>query len=247
MVPAMPSTTPCDVCPHCGRPYRTIEIPAFLGIPSRTIQSSECDCPGAVAERRRIKREERQDALRKAWAATGVPERYKDVNPDYDALERIESTGKGLYICGPRGTGKTNEACAVLKAYVSRHTRDDGWCSARFVSVAEWLDKIQDTYGNRASAEDVFAKASGPRFLVLDDMGKVNSRITDWTVGKLFRLVDERYNAKKLTVITSQYRLSGLSERLTAGNDRDTPDAIVSRLFEMCAQERMDGADRRIA
>lgn len=240
----MPRTTGSE-CPHCGRPYRTFEIPPLIGTRGRVI-ALPCDCDGARAEERDSRRGERQTQLRTAWRATGVPERYMGVDPDLAALPTIES-GTGMYICGPRGTGKTRAACAVLKAYVARHTSRQGWCSARFVSVPRWLDSMQDAYDRRgASAEDAFQTAAGCSLLVLDDLGKVTSRVSDWTVGKLFRLVDERYNAMRPTVYTSQYKLSELAARLTPGTDTDTPDAMISRIFETCVQMLMDGPDRRM-
>lgn len=242
----MPSTTQSKVCPHCGKPYPHIVIPGFLGVPERRIQQRVCDCEGALEEELNRKRRERQNQLKQAWESTGVPKKYRNVRPDKEALGVIES-GKGIYVCGPKGTGKTRFACQVLKAYVARHTKPNGWCGARFISTSEWLDSLQETYGNwKLSTEDAFARAAGVDFLVLDDIGKVNSRITDWTVGKLFRLIDERYGEEKPTVFTSQYRLSELSGRLTVGEDVDTPDALVSRIFEMCEQRRFDGPDRRI-
>lgn len=243
----MPSTIPSDICPHCGNPFPRMTIPAMFGSPERSIPCA-CDCDGALREERDIRRSERQEQLRRAWENTGVPKRYRNVVPDKSGLEVIES-GRGLFLCGPKGTGKTRAACAVLKAYVAKHTSASGWCSARFVSTSAWLDKIQDTYGRWAdSAEDAFQRAAGVQFLVLDDIGKVNSRITDWTVGKLFRLVDDRYgDDEKVTVFTSQYRLSELAARLTVGGDVDTPDAMVSRIFETCDQRLFDGPDRRLA
>jgi DNA replication protein DnaC/primosomal protein DnaI len=183
--------------------------------------------------------------LAHAWGLSNVPKRYRDVAPDKTVLGALES-GSGFYLVGDNGTGKTQAACAMLKAWFARHTRADGWCSARFVSVPEWLDKMQDTYGSRASSEDVFWTAAGPHVVVLDDIGKLNSRLSEWVVGKLFRLIDTRYSEMRPTIFTSQYRLSDLSSRLVVGEDTETPDAIVSRIFEMCEQRRFDGPDKRL-
>lgn len=234
-------------CPHCGRPLPTFTIPALHGKGTITIHG-ECDCEAAVSEERDAARRERQDQLSVAWGATGVPKRYRDVAPDPSLLDRLRDGG-GLYLCGPRGTGKTTAACAALKAYVARNTsRATGWCSARFVSAPAWLDRMKDAYDRRgASADEEFGRAAGTGLLVLDDIGKFTSRVTDWAVGKLFRLVDERYSEERPTVFTSQYDLAGLSVRLTVGDDSDTPDAIVSRIFETCEQRRFDGPDRRLS
>lgn len=237
------STT--EVCPHCGERLRTYAIPAMYG-GREHFMTIKCECEGAVRERRELEIRRRSGGLRAAWERTGVPKRYLDVAPDFARMEAL-TDGRGLYIFGDRGNGKTKAACSVLKAYVARHTSESGWCSARFMSASRWLDSIQDTYGRwSASAEDAFQRAAGVNFLVLDDIGKVGSRVSEWSVGKLFRLVDERYNDKKTTVFTSRYKLSGLAQRLAVEGDDETPGDMVSRIRETCEAIPMMGRDYRI-
>ena len=181
-----------------------------------------------------------------AWERTGVPKRYLDVEPDYEAIKGLED-GIGLYLYGTRGVGKTYAACAALKGYVSRHTNDSGWCSARFISANRWLDSIQETFGRwNASAEDAFQKAAGTGLLVIDDFGKLNSKVNDWALGKLFSLVNERYSDMRPTIFTSKYSLSQLAEKFDAV-DRETSGDMISRIREMCRGVEMTGVDRRLA
>lgn len=229
-----------DVCPFCGNPFQKYRIPN-----SNHYLTIECECDGAKEARRAEYVEQRSSLLRMAWERTGVPKRYWDVEPDYESLEKLED-GNGLYIYGTRGVGKTHSACAILKAYVSRNTSKSGWCAARFVTAIGWLDKIQETYGIRgASAEDAFQRAAGTGLLVIDDFGKLNSRASDWSLGRLFRLVDERNTAKLPTIFTSKYSLSRLAEMFDAVNPETSGD-MISRIRETCERVEMTGADRRL-
>lgn len=230
-----------DVCPYCGELLGRYQIPN-----SSHFMTLECECSGAVAARKREYVDHRSSLLHNAWEKTGVPRRYLDVEPDYESLEKLED-GHGLYIYGTRGVGKTHSACSILKAYVSRNTSSSGWCAARFMTAIGWLDRIQETYGVRgASAEDTFQRAAGTGLLVIDDFGKLNARASDWSLGRLFRLVDERNSAKLPTIFTSKYSLSRLAEMFDAVNPETSGD-MISRIRETCERIEMTGADRRLA
>lgn len=241
-----PSTA--DACPHCGKPYPRFEIaPLHPGGRSFWV-SGQCECDGAVAERTREERTERQRCLRRAWEQTGVPKDYRDVLPDGDGLSRLDlENGEGLYLHGPRGTGKTTDACRLLKAYVMRNTDAQGYCSARFVSTSRWLSSMQDTFGMRGvSGDELFYRVANTTFLVLDDIGKISATNPDWAVRKLFDLVDERCSNHRPTVITSKFSLPELVGRLTVNGDDDIGGDIVSRIRKMCQPKRYDGRDMRI-
>lgn len=236
-----------DVCPYCGNPYPVFILPALFGAKQRTIRA-RCSCDGAMAEEARVARAERQKLLRSAWERTGVPKAYLDVEADKAGLALLDlAEGNGLYLHGERGTGKTQAACALLKAYVARNTSDAGWCSARFFSAPRWLDSIQEAYGKwGASAEDAFYRAAGVDFLVFDDIGKLNSNATAWAVGKLFELVDERYCEKRPTVFTSKFDIPSLAMALSVNGSVDVSGDIVSRIRQRCEPVLFEGPDRRL-
>lgn len=239
----MPNTT--EYCPHCGEEIRRYRIPSLGGGRARYV-NVECECEGARAERKARYVEHKSDVLRAAWERTGVPRRYLDVPTDYEGLGRLEG-GRGLYIYGTRGVGKTYSAASILKAYVARNTSDAGWCSARFTTTIRWLDEIQETFGRwNASAEDAFRRAAGSKLLVIDDFGKLNSRASEWGLSRLFRLVDERNSAMLPTIFTSKYSLSALARRFDAV-DPETSGDMISRIRETCDRVEMTGEDRRLA
>lgn len=237
----MPTTSrTCRTCPYCGKPYPTIKIPSLFGAGSKTIQSAVCGCEGERAHESEEARRRLQADLTRAWHKTGVPKRYWDVQPDHDGLSDMEAAG-GMYMTGRKGTGKTTKACEILKAYVRREQRD-GWVSARFMSVPDWLASLRGRWGEQE--EEGYQRAAVSKLLVLDDIGKGNP--TGWAIERLFRLIDERYNQMRPTIYTSQYNLGDLSDRLTIEGDLETADAIVSRIHETCKGVRFDGPDLRI-
>lgn len=233
------TTTTAKTCPYCGKPYPTVTIPALWNIPERTIQSRECGCEGERTALHAEYRRAMQSDLVSAWHDTGVPKRFYEVQPDRDGLAELEFSG-GLYLTGPKGTGKTTAACRILKAYV-RENQSNGWVSARFLSVPDWLGSMRGVWGDQE--EEAFQRASRCRLLVLDDIGK--GKPTEWAIERLFRLVDDRYNGARPTIFTSQYDLGELGERCTVNGDAETADAMVSRIYESCKGVVFDGEDLR--
>lgn len=233
------TTTTAKTCPYCGKPYPTVTIPALWNIPERTIQSRECGCEGERTALHAEYRRAMQSDLVSAWHNTGVPKRFYEVQPDRDGLAELEFSG-GLYLTGPKGTGKTTAACRILKAYV-RENQSNGWVSARFLSVPDWLGSMRGVWGDQE--EEAFQRASRCRLLVLDDIGK--GKPTEWAIERLFRLVDDRYNGARPTIFTSQYDLGELGERCTVNGDAETADAMVSRIYESCKGVVFDGEDLR--
>lgn len=233
------TTTTAKTCPYCGKPYPTVTIPALWNIPERTIQSRECGCEGERTALHAEYRRAMQSDLVSAWHNTGVPKRFYEVQPDRDGLAELEFSG-GLYLTGPKGTGKTTAACRILKAYV-REKQSNGWVSARFLSVPDWLGSMRGVWGDQE--EEAFQRASRCRLLVLDDIGK--GKPTEWAIERLFRLVDDRYNGARPTIFTSQYDLGELGERCTVNGDAETADAMVSRIYESCKGVVFNGEDLR--
>lgn len=227
-------------CPYCGKPYGTYVIPGFMGFPPREATRTECGCEGELKAKAEAEREQLRQELVRAWRSTDVPQRYQGVQQEPRWQATIES-GNGLYIVGPKGTGKTHLACSVLKAYV-RERQSGGKVSARFVSVPDWLASMRGVFGS--DEERAYDSAYRCSLLVLDDIGK--GKATEWSVERLFRLIDGRYNAMRPTVFTSQYNLGELGGRLAAGSDVQTAEAVVSRIHEMCLPVRTEGPDKRL-
>ncbi len=88
--------------------------------------------------------------------------------------------------------------------------------------------------------------------LVLDDLGGENATL--WVFDKVFEILNERYNERKLTIITTNFSdrpssLHEVSSPRVAPREQTLSDRITtrlrSRLYEMCRDVRLDGGDYR--
>jgi DNA replication protein DnaC len=147
--------------------------------------------------------------------------------------------GRGLFLEGQPGVGKTHLAVAVLKQIIQT-------CGARglFYDTRDLLRVIRSTYDPaiRTTEIEVLRPVMTADLLVLDDLGA--EKTSEWVEETMNLIVNTRYNEKRLTIFTSNY----------ADIPDDTePNALVfrighrmrSRLHEMCEFVVMDAADYR--
>jgi DNA replication protein DnaC len=135
--------------------------------------------------------------------------------------------GRGIYLYGSYGTGKTHLACAVANAVL------DAGLWVRVVRVAAMPRNDQDVVDELAD--------DGWPLVVLDDMGAAKS--TARLVECMFTIVDGRLWYGAPLVITSNYNLEKLEKRLDDGGD--SGGRIVSRIREACDLIPLGGPDRR--
>lgn len=175
-------------------------------------------------------------SLASALERAGVPQRFRGVRPDAGRARSL-GEGRGLYLFGDVGTGKTTRACAVLAGWASLGR---GW--ALYASSVSLAAALMPSAPDRARSLE---RAATARLLVLDDLGKEPP--TPWAVAGLFEVVDARWARGDLhTVATSQLSPSELALRLGERGDEATAKAVVSRLVGMCDLVRCEGGDNRI-
>ena len=204
-------------------------------------------CDGARGERaERLAAEEEQrrrdedERRRRAYERAGVRPRFIDAeSPMAAAVLDDVRNGVGAYICGPVGTGKTHLASAVARMAV------DAGMSVKVTDMLGILAAFKATYGGSGTEDEVLGRLSRCRLLVIDDLGK--EAPTEWTLGQVFRVVNDRYEKMRPVIVTTQFGKSALIRRLARHGDEETAVAIVSRLSEMCRKIEMDGSDRRIS
>ncbi|NLN84015.1 MAG: ATP-binding protein [Firmicutes bacterium] len=144
---------------------------------------------------------------------------------------------KGLYIFGGAGVGKTHLVSAIANDLI------EAGIVPLYLMVADLLDEIRRGFESdqgRENADLLIEQARGTRVLILDDIGA--ERSTDWSVEKLFQIVNERYLNQAPIVFTSNYDLYDLEDRMGAG---PTGSRICSRIVEMCRLFSLEAKDIR--
>lgn len=186
---------------------------------------------------------EREAARRSRLLHAAIPARYASASLDgcpKGVRDFVDGYGPatmgGIVLHGDVGTGKTYAACAALIALADR-------ASVRFATGSTILQEIRSTYGSVSdSEEEVIARYAAPRVLVIDDIGK--EQATDWSLSRLFAIIDRRHSRGKLTVYTCQSTGGWLVRRLSVHGDSSTAEAIVDRMRE-CASVSFSGPSMR--
>ncbi|MCL1994650.1 MAG: ATP-binding protein [Defluviitaleaceae bacterium] len=141
---------------------------------------------------------------------------------------------EGLFIHGEMGTGKTHIASAI-----ANHLLNQG-IAVICMNERQLLGKIKQSFESSRSFDSdsesqVLKTYETVPLLIIDDMGK--EKVTQWSIATLYAIIDARYEAEKPIVITSNYNLNELVNRLTPKekweNDSTTARAIADRLTEM--------------
>ena len=246
-----------QVCPHCGRELTAefFEFPPALqrkyGKPGEWYYhpcTPECEKKNERREWELMRRDARVGSL---VEKSGLSKRLKSytfsnfkpyVSPEAArAVERVEEylgsweenkeEGKGLYLCGGVGTGKTHLAVAVLNEVVRKKR-----VPSLFVTVPELLDNLREAYNKPGRDLDEWMYAvQNADFLVLDDLG--SERVTEWVRERIFVIVNHRYREQLPTVFTSNVGPKDLAEQLG--------ERTASRIIAMCEWIALEGDDYR--
>jgi DNA replication protein DnaC len=139
-----------------------------------------------------------------------------------DAQEFAEHPHGWLVLMGGYGAGKTHLAAAI--GNYRKGMGDD----PIFVVVPDLLDHLRATFGpnSNVSYDEMFQRVKSAPILILDDMGTQSA--TPWAREKLYQILNERYNAKLPTVITTSEKLEVLDSRIQSR-------MLDNRLCNVCA------------
>jgi DNA replication protein DnaC len=220
------SACPHDVCDGTG----------FV-IDEQTNTATDCTCRPLRISRAKARRLEAR-----------LPQRYRDV-----AFERFPVTempapvvatvrrftrdihrnldeGKGLWLFGDVGTGKTTLAMLVSKAGIAAGR------SVAIYSLPRLMNVLREAIGSDDGKLELIDRLATVDLLHLDDVGAENG--TDWVLEQLYSIVNTRYEEGRSLVVTSNLDPDALAEQIG--------HRTVSRLIEMCSvQIPLFGADRR--
>ena len=148
----------------------------------------------------------------------------------------LDKGNRGLYFYGGYGTGKTFLASLVAKECILRGER------VVFGNVPQLMGEIQQTFKDpTVSSQEILGKFIKCDLLILDDIGLSPSK---WNVGIICQILDERNNAERPVIMTSNFSPEKLQECF-AKEDSVTAGRIASRLKQMCYVASLGAEDRR--
>ncbi|HHX95142.1 MAG TPA: ATP-binding protein [Clostridia bacterium] len=132
----------------------------------------------------------------------------------------LQSRGKGLFIYGNVGSGKTY-LCSAIANYLLENGKE-----VLFIVVPDLLDEIRASYSGDSEYSEiqVLRYAINAPVLVLDDLGAHN--YTEWARNKIYSIINNRLNNNMPTVINSNLNLGQI--------ERYLGERTTSRIVELC-------------
>ena len=155
-----------------------------------------------------------------------------EVRAFVEELDQRLAEGRGLWLFGDTGTGKTTLAMLISKAALeSGHT-------VAIYSLPKLLARIRRTYDTEPGGDNYltfFERLTSVDLLHIDDLGA--EKRSDWVLEQLYALINERYEAQRSVLITTNLPHQELEEQIGP--------RTVSRLTQICDEVPLFGEDRR--
>lgn len=215
-------------CPACGAerdwtPQRGAD--GALG----WVAAETCDNCARLADEQK-RRAEVCKNLTETLMARGIPLRYagstindlEDVTSNViEAFSRAVTKRESVVLYGGVGSGKTLLACCLLRRIIENGANPD---KCGFVVVPNMLAEMRAAMDEAGKVpEHVVRDIIRYDVLILDDIGAEYD--TGWAREVMYRVVNDRYNALKQTIFTTNYRPDANGEMAKTLGKR-----IVSRL-----------------
>jgi DNA replication protein DnaC len=155
-----------------------------------------------------------------------------DVRGFVDELDQRLDEGRGLWLFGDTGTGKTTLAMLISSAAL------EAGRSVAIYSLPKLLARIRRTYDAEPGGDSYlsfFERLTSVDLLHIDDLGA--EKRSDWVLEQLYALINERYETQRSILITTNLPHEELEEQIGP--------RTVSRLTQICDEVPVFGSDRR--
>ncbi|HWI22087.1 MAG TPA: ATP-binding protein, partial [Baekduia sp.] len=189
--------------------------------------ASYCRCHSQVVAARRAR-----------GLSAVIPRKYRDLSFEQPPITEIRSSivsqvrsfatkvdksldeGRGLWLFGPVGTGKTSLAMLVSSAALSAGR------SVAIYSLPRLLAEIRTTFEDSSSSSysEFLDRLAAVDLLHIDDVGA--EKTSEWVLEQLYAIINQRYEDERSIVITTNLDQPELTIQIG--------QRTVSRLEEMC-------------
>lgn len=173
-----------------------------------------------------------------AWAKKQLVVRPSDKDT-YQECKRYEETvienvfnGKGLYLFGTMGSGKTSWAYRIAIRYMElASSRNITNRPVYYANVPSLMNDIKAGFEDVELAKQIRVSIEDSDIVIFDDIGAENG--TEFAKEQLYSFINNRYANGKVCIFTSNLPLSRLQPRL------------ADRILEMCTILEFKGTSRR--
>lgn len=141
--------------------------------------------------------------------------------------------GENIIFTGRTGTGKSSLASGILRQALISGYR------GRFYNVQNLLDELYASLADRSTPK-LLMRLCRYDLLVLDELGYLT--LTSEQMNSFFKLMKERYEAGRPTIITSNLTFDHWYDIL---RPKDMVDALLDRLRHRCCMIHIDGDSLR--
>jgi DNA replication protein DnaC len=208
-------------------PFGLCDGSGFL-LDEETNTTSDCRCrAGRIARRRTAGLEGRLPKHYRGVSfdrppvpelARVAPEIVRSVRHYVRDIDANLDAGRGLWLMGDVGTGKTTLAMIVSKAAI------EAGRSVAIYSLPRLLNLIRDAIESDEGMLAFLDRLASVDLLHIDDFGAENT--TDWVLEQLYSIVNARYEDERAMIVTTNLRYEDLTEQLG--------ERTVSRLVDIC-------------
>ena len=241
------------ICGVCKRPREKIMLlpnpaPDDPSRKSKLIVPIQCFCEIEEKRTGKIEREAAQNAekVKKLKAASLMDEKLsgaefsaftktsfnarnlKVCERYVDIFDKMVAESQGLLMWGGVGTGKSYAAACIANSLMEKGI------PVVMTSFVKLLEVIQSTGQETA----ILSNLNSAKLVIFDDLG--TERGTDYTLEKVYNIVDCRYRKKLPMILTTNLTLQDMK-----GEEDIRYKRIYDRIFEMCYPLQFTGPSWR--
>lgn len=144
-------------------------------------------------------------------------------------FDEMLAKNQGLLFYGGVGTGKTFAAACIANQLLNQRIP---------VIMTSFVKLLESMQGFSEDDSVLIARLNRAKLLIIDDLGA--ERSTDYSLEKVYDIVDSRYRAKLPIILTTNLSMTELKESTDIRYTR-----IYDRIFEMCYPMQFKGQSWR--